>query len=80
LWFRCGVDEWHLDCQKGGEINLDRNEVTPKDHDFIAAIRRNDGGLELFISSSRTKVFNSNAALNNYLRTLGLEEISLPKP
>jgi hypothetical protein len=77
LWLRCGVDEWHLDCQVGGEIDLNRSMVTSKNHDFIAAVRRKDDRLELFISSSYTRVFDSSAELNNYLRALGLEEISI---
>jgi hypothetical protein len=77
LWLRCGVDEWHLDCRAGGELDLERSIASPRDHDFIAAVRRKeDNRLEFFIStSSRTKVFDSDAGLNDYLRALGLEEI-----
>jgi hypothetical protein len=78
LWLRCGVDEWHLDCRAGGELDLNRSVATPKNHDFIAAVRRKDDGkFEFFISPSYTKVFDSNAALNDYLRALGVEEIEI---
>lgn len=77
MWLRCGVDEWHLDCQAGGEVDLSRSVATPKNHDFIAAVRRKDDRLEFFISPSYTRVFDSSAALNSYLKALGLEEISI---
>ena len=79
MWFRCGIDVWHLDCQVGGEIDLTLNKVTSKNHDFIAAVRRKDDRLELFIPPSYTRVFDSNTSLNSYLEDLGLEEISLPE-
>ena len=77
MWLRCGVDEWHLDCQMGGDVDLDRSTATPKSHDFIAAVMRKDDGLELFIPPSHTKVFDSNATLNGYLKALGVEEIGI---
>jgi len=80
LWFRCEIDVWHLDCLFGGEIDLSNNKVISKGHDFIVSVKRKGDKLELFISSSCNKVFDSNEALNNYLRALGLEEISLPPP
>jgi len=53
--------------------------ATPKNHDFIAAVKRKNEDdtdkYELSISPSFTRVFNSNAALNDYLTALGLEEI-----
>jgi len=74
LWLRCGIDEWHLDCMAGGELDLDRSVSTPKNHDYIAVIRRReDGKFEFSISPAQTKLFNSNAALNDYLRALGLQ-------
>lgn len=78
MWLRCGVDEWHLDCLVGAELDLNRSVATPKNHDFIASVRRKDDDrFELFISESSTKVFDSNAALNDYLGALGLEEIGI---
>jgi hypothetical protein len=78
LWLRCSVDEWHLDCRAGAELDLNRSVATPKDHDFIAGVRRKDDDrFEVFISPSRTKVFDSNEALNDYLRAVGLEEIGI---
>ena len=78
MWLRCGFDEWHLDCQAGAELDLNRSVATPKNHDFIAAVRRKDDDkFEIFISPSYTRVFDSNAALNSYLRALGLEEIGI---
>jgi hypothetical protein len=78
LWRRCDIDEWHLDCQAGGDLDLSRAVATPKNHDFIAAVTRREGGrLELLVPPSYTKVFDSNAALNDYLRALGLVELSI---
>lgn len=78
LWLRCKVDEWHLDCLAGADLDLNRSVATSRNHDFIAAVRRmEDGnGLVFFLSpSSNTKTFESNSALNDYLRAVGLEEI-----
>ena len=82
LWLRCGVDEWHLDCLAGGELDLNRSLATPKNHDFIASVRRkeDDDRFEFVLSPSCRKVFDSNVALNNYLRALGLEEIGITPP
>lgn len=78
LWLRCSIDEWHLDCRAGAELDLEKAVATPKSHDYIAAVRRKDGGrFELSISLSFTRVFDSNDALNDYLRALGLEEVSI---
>ena len=78
MWLRCSVSEWHLDCLAGAELDLNRAVATLRNHDFIAAVRRKDDGrFEFFISSSSTRVFESNEALNQYLRALGLEEIGL---
>lgn len=77
MWLRCGIDEWHLDCLAGGDLDLSRSVTTPKNHDFIAAVRRKNDRIEFFISASQTKIFDSNAALNDYLRAVGLEEISI---
>ena len=71
------VDEWHLDCQMGGDVDLNRSVATPKNHDFIAAVMRKDDKLELFISQSHTKFFDSSEALNSYLKALDLEEIGI---
>jgi len=69
-----------LDCQAGGELDLDRSVATPKSHDYIAAVRRNedDDRFEFFIAPSQAKFFDSSATLNRYLRALGLEEIGIP--
>ena len=76
MWLRCGVDEWHLDCRVGGDLELDRSVATPRNHDFIAAVtRKQDGRFELIISPSYARVFDSKVALNDYLRALGLEGI-----
>ena len=76
MWLRCGIDEWHLDCEAGAELDLNKSVATPRHHDYIAAVRRNDDDtFELSIPPSYTKVFDSNAALNDYLKALGLEEI-----
>lgn len=81
MWLRCRIDEWHLDCRAGAELDLSSSLATPKNHDFIAAVRRKDDDrFELFISSSYTRVFDSNAALNDYLRALSLEEIDITPP
>lgn len=78
LWLRCGFDEWHLDCRAGGDIDLSRSLATPKGHDFIAAVKRKgDGSIDFFIEPSITKAFDSNEELNEYLRALGMEEISI---
>ncbi len=78
MWLRCSVSEWHLDCLAGAELDLDRSVATRKDHDFIAAVRRKDDDrFELFVSPSYTRVFDSEASLNGYLRDLGLEEIGV---
>lgn len=77
MWLRCGIDEWHLDCLAGAELDLSRSVSTPKSHDYIAAVKRGDDGLEFSISGSNTKVFHSNTALNDYLRVLGLEELNI---
>ena len=61
----------------GREISLNGNRVKTMDHNFIAAVRRNHERLELFMSPSCIKVFNSNTTLNSYLGELGLEEIGL---
>lgn len=76
------MDEWHLDCRAGGELDLNRSVATPKNHDFIAAVRRkgDDNRFEFFISPSYTKVFDSNVTLNDYLKAVGLEEIGIPTP
>ena len=78
MWLRCGVDEWHLDCRAGGELDLDRSVATPKNHDFIAAVRRKeDYSFEFFVApSSHTRVFDTIVTLNEYLKALGLEEIA----
>jgi len=79
LWLRCSIDEWHLDCRAGAELDLSRSVVTRKGHDYIAAVRRKeDNRFEFFISPSSLgkKVFDSGAALIYYLRALGLEELS----
>jgi hypothetical protein len=79
LWLRCGIDEWHLDCRAGGELDLTRSVATPKSHDYIAAVRRKEDvhRFEFFLTtSSDPRVFDSGAALNGYLRALGLEEIA----
>ncbi|MEM2211226.1 MAG: hypothetical protein QW372_03115 [Nitrososphaerales archaeon] len=78
MWFRCGIDEWHLDCLAGGEINLKESKVIKRDHDFIASVKRKNDKLELLIPPNYTKVFDSIKALNDYLKALGLEEINLP--
>lgn len=78
MWFRCGVDVWHLDCKAGGEINLAEGKVEPKGHDFIASVTRKGDKLELFIPPSYIKIFDSNESLNEYLKKLGLEEIHIP--
>jgi hypothetical protein len=78
LWLRCGIDEWHLDCRAGGELDLNRSIATPKDHDFIAAVKRKDDDrFEFFLAPNCTKAFDSDVALNDYLRALGLEQISI---
>ena len=78
MWRRCSFDEWHLDCEAGGVLDLNSAIATRKDHDYIAAVRRKeDGTLEFVISSSQTKAFDSNSALNGYLRALGLEELTV---
>lgn len=78
MWLRCGVDEWHLDCLAGADLDLNSSLATPKNHDFIAAVRRKDDDrFELFISDSHRRVFDSNAALNDHLRALGLKEIGI---
>ncbi|MEM3383879.1 MAG: hypothetical protein QW698_07580 [Nitrososphaerales archaeon] len=77
LWFRCGINVWHLDCLVGGEINLKEEKAIMRDHDFIASITKKDEGLELFIPPSYTKIFKSILELNNYLEAIGLEEINL---
>ena len=78
MWLRCGIDEWHLDCTAGGELDLDRSVATPKSHDYIAAIRRRDDGkFEFSISPVQAKLFDSSAALNDYLRALGLQAIGI---
>lgn len=78
MWFRCGIDEWHLDCLIGGKINLKEGSVSVKGHDFIASIRRKGRRLVLTIPPSYTKIFESNEELNRYLKALGLEELTLP--
>ncbi len=82
MWLRCGVDEWHLDCRVGGDLDLNRSMATTKNHDFIAAVRRkeDDDRFEFFLPPSYRKVFDSNVAFNDYLRALGLEEIGIPPP
>ena len=78
MWLRCGVDEWHLDCLAGADLDLNRSVATPKSHDYIAAVRRRDDGrFELFIPDSYNRVFDSNTALNEYLMALGLKEIAI---
>ena len=77
MWLRCGIDEWHLDCRAGAELDLSKSVVTAKNHDFIAAVMRKNDRLEFFLSTSQTKVFHSYEALNDYLRALGLEEVSV---
>ena len=78
MWLRCGIDEWHLDCRAGGDLDLSRSMSTLRNHDFIAAVRRkDDDSFEFFLSPSYTKVFGSSAALNDYLRALSLEEIAI---
>jgi nicotinamidase-related amidase len=61
----------------GGEVDLNRSVTTPKSHDFIAAVRRKDDRFELFIPPSYTRVFDSNAALDSYLKALGIEETGI---
>lgn len=61
----------------GAELDLSRSVAMAKNHDYIAAITRKDGKLEFAISASQTKVFHSNSALNDYLKALGLEEVSI---
>ena len=78
LWFRCGVDVWHLDCRAGGVINLAESEVKITDHDYIASITKKGERLELHIPPSYTKTFDTKDSLNNYLRALGLEEMDIP--
>jgi hypothetical protein len=52
----------------------------PKNHDFIAAVRRKDDDrFELLISPSYKRGFETNAALNEYLRALGLEEFNFSR-
>ena len=78
MWLRCGIDEWHLDCRSGAELDLDKAVATPKSHDYIAAVKRKDGSrFELSIAPSFARVFDSNDALNDYLRALGLEEVGI---
>ena len=78
MWLRCGVDEWHLDCLAGADLDLNSSVATPKNHDFIAAVRRKDNDrFELFISDSNKRVFDSSEALNDYLLALGLKEIGI---
>ena len=67
MWFRHGVENWHLDCQ-----------IIAGKHDFIASISRHGEIYELTINSSSTKTFSSRDSLNKYLRNLDLEEIDLP--
>ncbi|MCX8191612.1 MAG: hypothetical protein N3F06_02245, partial [Nitrososphaerales archaeon] len=78
MWFRCGIDEWHLECLAGGEIDLKERKVITRDHDFIASVKKRGNKLELFVPPNYIKVFDSIEALNSYLKALGLEEIILP--
>ncbi|MDG7000757.1 MAG: hypothetical protein JRN15_16815, partial [Nitrososphaerota archaeon] len=65
----------------GAELDLDRSMAISRNHDFIAAVgRKDDDKFEFFVSPSKTKVFDSAAALNDYLRALGLEEIGTIAP
>lgn len=81
MWLRCGIDEWHLDCQAGGELDLSRSASKSKEHDFIAAVRRKeDNRFEFFVSPSYTRMFDSNETLSEYLRALGMEEIGTVIP
>lgn len=57
---------------------MDRSIATPKNHEFIAAIRRKDDDrFEFYLSPAYTKVFDSTAALNDYLKALGLEKLGI---
>lgn len=78
MWFRCGVDVWHLECRVGGEIDLAEGRVKARGHDFIASVKRSGDKLELLIPPSHVKIFHSLEELNSYLKSLGLEELNLP--
>jgi hypothetical protein len=78
MWFRCGVDVWHLDCRVGGILDLERGRVERGEHDYIAAVTRKGEKYELHIPPSHLKIFDSKDSLIKYLRALGLEEIDLP--
>jgi hypothetical protein len=78
MWFRCGVDVWHLDCRFGGILDLEMGRVERGEHDYIAAVTRKGEKYELHIPPSYLKSFDSKDLLNKYLRALGLEEINLP--
>ena len=59
-------------------LDLNSSIATRKGHDYIVAVRRKeDDKLEFVISPSHSKVFDTNAALNDYLRALGLEELAI---
>lgn len=60
-------------------LDLNSSVATHKGHDYIAAVRRkeDDGRFEFVIPPSHTKVFDTNTALNDYLRALGLEELTI---
>ncbi len=62
------VDTWHLDC-----------DPTGGKHDFIASVTKSNEKFELEISNdvgeTLRKDFTSIADLNEYLRTIGLEEV-----
>ncbi|MFQ5940662.1 MAG: hypothetical protein ACE5KA_03065 [Nitrososphaerales archaeon] len=70
VWLMHGVDKWHLDC-----------DPTGGKHNCIASVMRANVKFELEIWSDEGKTlrkdFNSVANLNEYLRTVGLEELQI---